>query len=672
IRLSDGSTHTVIEFTEISGRRFYRAENSAGAVGEFDELDLDSFMRFSKPQDRLLAGQIDKLSKFALRVETLNNQFRVRQSVVHGLAGPRVQLLPHQLYIAQQVSERFAPRVLLADEVGLGKTIEAGLVVHRQLLTGRASRVLILVPDSLAFQWLVEMRRRFNLRFSLIDSADIFSGTEGVGDAEGEENELDAEEISPENPFDQSQLFICPISRLTANDALAQFCLASDWDLLLVDEAHHLTWSPESASPAYTLVEKLAARARGVLLLTATPEQLGVAGHFARLRLLDPDRYYDLQAFIDEETDYAEIGDLVLSLSDLRDSDAEHLPDLLQARLIELLGNEKTADLLESLSTSGVDADQGSRRDSAIRDAQDALLDRHGTGRVLFRNTRSNVGGFPKRELVTHPLIQPAFFEQKSSGASVEQLLHPESLMSGDSWLRDDPRVGWLVNLLKQKRTDKFLLICARAETAIALENYLRLRQGTQSAVFHEGMDLVSRDRAAAYFADTELGAQLLVCSEIGSEGRNFQFSHNLICFDLPLNPDLLEQRIGRLDRIGQTETVRIHVPFYEHSAQHRLMSWYHRGMNAFESVCPVGANVSALHGEALIECLKDDLGDRFDRLLEETASYTGDLLNQLHDGRDRLLEMNSCRPDKAAAIIEDVIENARPLEFTDYIERLF
>ncbi len=84
--------------------------------------------------------------------------------------GSRTSLLPHQIYIANEVGQRHAPRVLLADEVGLGKTIEAGMIIQQQLLTGRASRILVLVPPSLLHQWLVEMLRRFNLHFSLFDA----------------------------------------------------------------------------------------------------------------------------------------------------------------------------------------------------------------------------------------------------------------------------------------------------------------------------------------------------------------------------------------------------------------------------------------------------------------------------------------------------------------------
>ena len=122
------------------------------------------------------------------------------------------------------------------------------------------------------------------------------------------------------------------------------------------------------------------------------------------------------------------------------------------------------------------------------------------------------------------------------------------------------------------KRT-KVLVICAHAETAMDLEDALRVRSGIPATVFHEGMNILERDRAAAYFADEEFGAQVLICSEIGSEGRNFQFSHHLVLFDLPSHPDLLEQRIGRLDRIGQKHVIELHVPYLETSPQERLFS---------------------------------------------------------------------------------------------------
>jgi ATP-dependent helicase HepA len=126
----------------------------------------------------------------------------------------------------------------------------------------------------------------------------------------------------------------------------------------------------------------------------------------------------------------------------------------------------------------------------------------------------------------------------------------------------------------------KILLICTTKEKVLALEaaiSKIKLNVG----VFHEDLSLVQRDRNAAWFADNE-NTQILLCSEIGSEGRNFQFAHHLILFDVPFHPELLEQRIGRLDRIGQKNDINIHIPYILGSPQNLLVRWFHEGLNAF------------------------------------------------------------------------------------------
>ena len=167
----DGWQMQVEEVKEENGLLTYigtRLDTEESGVA-LREVFLDSKLVFSKPQDRLFAGQIDRMDRFALRYRARkysSEQFRMPYS---GLRGQRTSLIPHQLNIAHDVGRRHAPRVLLADEVGLGKTIEAGMILHQQLLSGAAERVLIIVPETLQHQWLVEMLRRFNLRFALFD-----------------------------------------------------------------------------------------------------------------------------------------------------------------------------------------------------------------------------------------------------------------------------------------------------------------------------------------------------------------------------------------------------------------------------------------------------------------------------------------------------------------------
>ncbi|MFM5344757.1 RNA polymerase-associated protein RapA [Aeromonas veronii] len=626
-------TMTVEEVQEKDGLLIYvgvRTDNDEPVA--LKEVFLNNFIKFNKPQDRLFAGQIDRMSRFTLRYEALVNQHQRRRNPTRGLAGGRVSLIPHQLYIAHEVGHRYAPRVLLADEVGLGKTIEAGMIIHQQLLSGRAHRVLILLPETLQHQWLVEMLRRFNLHFSLFDEERCI---EAFADAE--------------NPFETEQLVICSLDFLRKKRRRFEQVLEAEWDLLVVDEAHHLEWSEEAPSRAYEMVEALAEQVPGVLLLTATPDQLGHQSHFARLRLLDPERFYDYEAFLAEEQAYGQVA-----------SAAQELLDG------ETLSDEAKQILASQLE--GLDLSDAAARQQAVA----KLLDQHGTGRVLFRNSRANIQGFPERHLNVYPMPLPEQYKTAikvmgmmgGNGGDLQtralRYLYPEKIFQqfeGDNatWTQFDPRVEWLLELLLSARQQKVLVICSEAATAIALEEALRTREGIRGAVFHEGMSILERDKASAYFAQQEGGAQVLLCSEIGSEGRNFQFASHLVLFDLPLNPDLLEQRIGRLDRIGQQNTVEIHVPYLEGTAQRALQLWYHDGLDAFEQTCPTARPVFEAVREELFELLAANTGDQaaLDALLIKTRGLHEPLKARLEQGRDRLLEIHSSGGAAAQQLVD-------------------
>ena len=160
---------TVQQVQQNNGLLSYYGLDEDGQFQQIDELELNHHIQFNKPQDRLFTGQFDPSAWFSLRFDTWRRQQQHQQSVVKGLQGARAALIPHQIYIAHQAANRVAPRVMLADEVGLGKTIEAGLILQHRLINGLSQRILILVPEPLMYQWLVEMLRRFNLRFSLLD-----------------------------------------------------------------------------------------------------------------------------------------------------------------------------------------------------------------------------------------------------------------------------------------------------------------------------------------------------------------------------------------------------------------------------------------------------------------------------------------------------------------------
>ena len=572
---------TVVEVEECEGLFTYHCEDEEGTEQSISEVMLSPHARFVHPEQRLFCGQFDRNGDFSLRYATLEREAELQASPVRGLIGTRTQLLPHQIAIADQTAKRPHPRVLLADEAGLGKTIEAGLILHRQVLTGQAERILIVVPDALLTQWFVEMRRRFNLYFALFD-----------------QERLETEE--QDNPFETEQFVLCPLSLLTDNEETLDSAAAADWDLLVVDEAHHLHWSPEEASPGYQAVERLSGAIPGVLLLTATPEQVGLDSHFARLRLVDPARFTDYAAFQQE-----------------------------------------------------------------IRD-QGGLPEQH---RVLFRHTRDDVGGFPER------IVEPSPLEADDEYRALAQLtglpgLFPETTLDPETWLVHDPRVAWLQQMLKQHRSEKVLVLCAHAATAETLEHYLQLRAGIRSAAFHEGLSIIERDRAAAWFADDEQGAQALICSEIGSEGRNFQFAKHLVLFDLPDNPDLLEQRIGRLDRIGQGEQIYIHVPHITGSAQEVLFQWCQQGLNALQAYCPTGVAVQhAVAGE--LEAALNTPGETPAGLLQSTREHRERLEQELQEERSLMATLTRDEKEAAEASIANIQATEAPDDLAAYLTQL-
>ncbi|WP_070086028.1 RNA polymerase-associated protein RapA [Pseudomonas sp. NBRC 111126] len=639
----EGWKLTVREVEDIDGLMVYHGLDGQNQPRTLPETQLSNFIQFRLASDRLFAGQIDPLAWFSLRYNTLQHTSKQMQSALWGLGGCRAQPIAHQLHIAREVADRSAPRVLLADEVGLGKTIEAGLVIHRQLLTGRASRVLILVPENLQHQWLVEMRRRFNLQVALFDAERFI-------------------ESDASNPFDDAQLALVALEWLVEDEKAQDALFAAGWDLMVVDEAHHLVWHEDQVSAEYALVEQLAQVIPGVLLLTATPEQLGQDSHFARLRLLDPNRFHDLAAFRAESDHYRPVAEAVQELLD-----EGRLSPKAHATIQGFLGAEGEA-LLAAVSDGDT---QASAR--LIRE----LLDRHGTGRVLFRNTRAAVQGFPERQLHPYPVAMPEQYRELPPGEKAE--LYPEVAFQaqGDStdderWWRFDPRVDWLIDTLKMLKRTKVLVICAHAETAMDLEDALRVRSGIPASVFHEGMSILERDRAAAYFADEEFGAQVLICSEIGSEGRNFQFSHHLVMFDLPAHPDLLEQRIGRLDRIGQKHTIQLHVPYLQSSPQERLFQWYHEALNAFLNTCPTGNALQHQFGPRLLPLLEGGDSKAWDSLVADARHERERLEAELHTGRDRLLELNSGGAGEGEALVEAILEQDDQFALPIYMETLF
>lgn len=561
-------------------------------------------------------------------------------SPVRGMIGPRVSMIPHQYYLCYRAcSTSTLPRLMLSDEVGLGKTIEAGMIWHALKARNRVNRTLIIVPETLKHQWMVEMKRRFNQLFTLVDEGFIRGLFVGV-----------AKDETKPNPFMQSNDIIVSIEFLMGQPALIEDLLKCTWDMTIIDEAHHLVCEDGFTSHEYMLANAVLAKSKGVLLLTGTPLQLHPESQFNRLKMLDPARFADYNAFIKDQEAYRK---LVNDLSKLP-TDPNHQmswDDLYDC----VPKNSKIRPWLEQENSKSMTAGEWMRR----------IVDAMGTGSVVFRNTRKGVGGFPKRVLDEIPLEPNLTYRDMVETAAEDNLEASTDIQENgllctrysDAWALDE-RFVWLKGFLKEHRNDKILLICESIEVVLALESLLTEFLGAGAfSMFHENMTIMARDKAAANFSKPN-GANLLIASEIGSEGRNFQFSHHLILFDLPLDAALVEQRIGRLDRIGQTKDIVVHVPYVKGSGQEVMFRWYNEGLNAFGAPLMSGGELFLKYTDSLIEALADprhSLKTFVEEVIPQVRKDCETMRKNIEKGRDRLLEFNSRNPEKAGEIIDEI-----------------
>ena len=596
------------------------------------------------------AGQGDVSSKaFDRRSRALALSCKWQSSPVRGMIGPRVDKIPHQYYLCYRAcSSTTLPRLMLSDEVGLGKTIEAGMIWHALRARGRVEKTLIIVPDTLKHQWMVEMKRRFNQLFTLVDDGYMQSVFVNV----------EKDDVKP-NPFMQANNYIVSIELLIRQQALEEDLLKVDWDMTIVDEAHHLISEDGFTSREYSLVDEIRKKTKGLLLLTGTPLRFDPESQFNRLKMLDPARFTDYREFINDQEAYNKL------VNDLKKIPTDPNHQMSWDDLYEAVPkNSKIRPWLEQESSKSLTAGEWIRR----------IVDAMGTGSVVFRNTRKGVGGFPKRILDAIPLepnpeyrnmveIAVQRFSSMDGNYVGEDLttdIQENGLLCtqySDAWNLDE-RVVWLKEFLKKHHKDKILLICETMPVLNALQTVLTEYLGEDGlVVFSEGMSILARDKAAAKFNSSN-GANLLISSEIGAEGRNFQSAHHLILFDLPLDAVLVEQRIGRLDRIGQTKDIYVHVPYVKGSGQEVMFRWYNDGLNAFGSPLMGGGELFMKYTDSLIEALADPVNhlDHFvEKVLPAVQKDSDQMRKKIEKGRDRLLEFNSRNPEKAKEITDEI-----------------
>ena len=456
--------------------------------------------------ERLALGDLDDVDDFITRMNILHLLAIREADGLGSFLGGRVRLFPHQLHVAERASDTDPVRWLLADEVGLGKTIEASLILNRLVHAGKVNRCLVVAPETLTVQWLGELWRKYHQVFTLLDSERLGDVAKDFGD--------------DFNPFELHRRTVISLEMLIARPHLTEQAVRAGIDLLVVDEAQHLRRPPGHPGEAgWRAIAPIAALGRHVLLLSATPLEDDAHGFFRLLQLLRPQEFPEGMSF---ETRLAEGTPLPACTSSTRRSDIGGLPPRIGLP-IELL-DPKSAKLRDAV-------------EKAVRalPAPNVVVQREKIDKV-------------RRALASGAALSAAL------GAD-EGGLRPQAQAMDAA----DARIEWLVAHAPTWRTarEKTLIFVANRETLEMVRTALSNRAHLASGVFHEELTSARRDTEVARFREID-GPSLLVSTECGGEGRNFEFCKRLVLFDLPWKPSVVEQRIGRLDRIGRRIPVEI------------------------------------------------------------------------------------------------------------------
>ena len=440
--------------------------------------------------------------------------------------------LSHQEETARKVLTLFLGRALLADEVGLGKTIEAGLVLSEYLLRGRVRRALVLAPPTLVGQWREELASKFAIETR---------GTETRA------------------PWDGDGVVVASLAT-ARSDRHRDAVLARPWDLVIVDEAHTLK---NHRTESYALVERL--KTRFLLLLTATPVENRVEELYNLVSLLRPGhlggRAEFVRRFADgggriSEAGRAELRGLLaeVMVRNTRALSGVALPPRFARTLLVAPGAEEHG-LYEALAG----ALRSLAGDGRHRQLLSLLLQEAGSSPFAVRGTLGRLladGALP--EPIRHALTGAVELAGRATGSEkATALLRALAAAPGPAivFTRFRGTLGFLGEVLGRagvrfERLDGDVPVAARAA---AVE---RCRDGG-----------------------------VLLATDVGSEGLNLQFCHRLVNFDLPWNPMRIEQRIGRLHRIGQTEPVEVLNLCLAGSIEERILTVLDERINLFELV---------------------------------------------------------------------------------------
>jgi ATP-dependent helicase HepA len=552
--------------------------------------------------ERLATGHLDDVDDFVTRMNILH-LLGVREAGGLGsFLGGRVRLYPHQLYVAERASAVDPVRWLLADEVGLGKTIEASLILNRLVHLGKVARCLVVAPDTLTVQWLGELWRKYHQVFTLLDSDRLADVARDFG--------------ADFNPFELHQRAVISIEMLIARPGLTTQAVNAGIDLLIVDEAQHLQRPPgHPGNPAWRAVAPIAALGRHLLLLSATPLEDDAHGFFRLLQMLRPNDFPEEMSI---EARLSQGTPLPACTSATRRADIGGLPPRVGIRI-------------ELHDTARANTHRTVERRVRNGDAPNAVAERGKIDRV--------------RRAVASGAALTAVLDASETELRTQALAMDAS----------DARIDWLVKHAPRWRAakEKTLVFVGHRETLELLRETLSQRAQLATAMFHEALTPSRRDTEVALFREID-GPSLLVSTEAGGEGRNFEFCKRIVLFDLPWRPSVVEQRIGRLDRIGRRIPVDV-VYFRPAGGIGRDVVRLYEALDVFREPL-AGLEPQLAPVEAALEAIAlDPDASLTDEQLDALVGQTTAARSRIREAAFQHLHRDPYRPGMAAGILARV-----------------
>jgi superfamily II DNA or RNA helicase len=553
------------------------------------KIDIDTH----KEVNKIL--YISSATKIAQAIENSSNENHER--VLLAPMESNVIPLPHQISALKKAISKEQIRYLVADEVGLGKTIEAGLILRELKLRGLARRILVIAPKSIATQWASEMQTHFNEEFQLVLGEDI-SSLKRIASAHGSQNQ------NPWSVFDQVIVTLDSVKPLDkrrgwSDERIAAYngnryedLITAGWDLVIVDEAHRLGGSSEQVA-RHKLGRGLADAAPYMLLLSATPHQ-GKRDAFYRLMSL-----LDSETFLDEESITKErVAEYTIRTEKRKAIDGDGKP-LFKPRVTQMLPVKwREKHVLQKELYEAVTEYIRLGYNQAIKDKKRHIgflmvlmqrlvvsstrairttLQRRLEALTSTNVEQSNVVNISDEELydmdaqeLLDQLLQTHMQAVKHEVSEVQSLLELAQKCEATG---TDAKAETLIEKifeLQQEENDPELKVLIFTEFVPTQQMLIELLQSRGiSVVFLNGsMSMQERQSAQSTFAEN---ARVLISTDAGGEGLNLQFCHVVINYDIPWNPMRLEQRIGRVDRIGQPHIVRAINFVLEESVEFRV-----------------------------------------------------------------------------------------------------